>query len=237
MQIEYLALLSESVKNFVLEVEALAGIGIQVVQEKKLNNGGPTGGGNLEVVINAQRVQIFAPTNGYFPDGAVRHEVLHVKRFHVDGVPKLALSDEVDWDKSFSDALVAIDNAIEHIVIVPVELEFHPERRVHWETVMANVAANVHTAPEAERCLAVCLHWAFMRQVLPESPNFQALRNFAHEYGLEEEAEDFSDQFLSSSKEEMISLLFSKFSNILPRNRVALEYINSVTGTQQFSIP
>lgn len=199
MQIEHLALLSESVKEFVLEVEVTAGIKIQIIQDARLNNGGPTGGGNLEVVINVQRVEIFAPTNGYFPDGAVRHEVLHVKRFHLDGVPKLVLSDEVDWDKPFSDALGQIDNAIEHIDIVPIELGLHPERRTHWEAVMTNVCANLHTVPDVERRLAVCLHWTFLTHVLPDSPNFQLLESYARECGLVEIATIFSEQFLASS--------------------------------------
>jgi hypothetical protein len=237
MQTEYLALLSESVKEFVLEVEDAAGIQIQVIQDARLNSGGPTGGGNLEVVINAQRVKIFAPTNGYFPDGAVRHEVLHVKRFHLDGVPKLALPDEVDWDKPFSDALGAMDNAIEHIDIVPIELELHPERMQHWEAVMTNVCTNLHTIPIAERRLAVCLHWSFMTHVLPESPSFGLLKSYASEYGLLEIAMNFSRKFLALNKEEKAGMLFAEFADILPKHRAALEYISRATGTNQYPIP
>jgi len=237
MQIEYLALLSESVKDFVLEVEEAAGINIQVVPDARLNNGGPTGGGNLEVEINAQRVLLFAPTNGYFPDGAVRHEVLHVERFHIGGVPKIVLAEAVDWDKPFSNALGLIDNAIEHIDIVPIELVHHPERRAHWEAVMTNVCTNLHTAPDEERRLAVCLHWSFMTHVLPESPNFDLLKSYANEFGLSEVATNFSQQFLAASKEEKAGMLFTEFPDILQRHRAALEYINSATGTNQFSIP
>lgn len=32
-------------------------------------------------------------------------------------------------------------------------------------------------------------------------------------------------------------MLFSEFADILPRDRAALEYINSMTGAKQFSIP
>jgi hypothetical protein len=124
MQTEYLALLSEPVQLFILEVEKGAGVDIKVIPDLKQNEGGATGQGKLAIVINAQSIQLFAPTNGYFPDGAVRHEVLHVQRFHVEGVPKLALADNEEWGKDFSDALGALDNAIEHLVIVPVELHF-----------------------------------------------------------------------------------------------------------------
>jgi hypothetical protein len=237
MHHEFLYRLSQPLREFVGHVEGQAGIVIYVTQQLRLNNGGPFGVGNLEIEIQAQRVQLFAPTNGYFPDGAVRHEVLHVQRFHLDGVPKLVLADAVEWDKPFSYALGQIDNAIEHIAIVPIELEHHPERRVHWEAVMTNVCSNLHTVPDVERCLAVCLHWPFMSRVFPDSHNFQLLRNYASEFDLVEDATKFSEQFLASSKEEQVSILFSKFSDILPRERAALEYINSVTGTKQLPVP
>lgn len=151
MQPEYLARLSEPVQQFILEVEEGAGVDIKVILDPNQNEGGTTGQGNLAVVIKAQSIQLFAPTNGYFPDGAVLHEVLHVRRFHVEGVPKLALADNEAWDKGFSDALGALDNAIEHIVIVPVELQFRPERRKHWEAVLRNVCSELPDVPEGER--------------------------------------------------------------------------------------
>ncbi len=237
MHHQYLSRLSQPLREFVAHVEEQAGIAIDVIQELRLNKGGPFGVGNLEIEIQAQRVQLFAPTNGYFPDGAVRHEVLHVQRFHLDGVPKLALADAVDWDKSFSDALGQIDNAIEHMVIVPIELELHPERRAHWEAVMANVCSNLHTVPDVERSLAVCLHWPFMSRVFPDSQNFQLLRDYASEFDLSDVATSFSEQFLASSKEDQVGMLFEKFSDILPRERASLEYVNSATGTKQSPIP
>jgi hypothetical protein len=176
MQSEYLARLSEPVQQFILEVEEGAGVDIKVILDPNQNEGGTTGQGKLAVVIKAQSIQLFAPTNGYFPDGAVRHEVLHVRRFHVEGVPKLALADNEEWDEGFSDALGALDNAIEHVVIVPSELQFHPERRGHWETVMRDVCLGLPDVPEGERRLAVCLHWTFLRHVLPNSPSVEVLQ-------------------------------------------------------------
>jgi len=238
MQPEYLARLSEPVQQFILEVEEGAGVGINVILDPKQNDGGTTGQGKLAVVINAQSIQLFAPTNGYFPDGAVRHEVLHVQRFHVEGVPKLALADSEEWDKRFSDALGDLDNAIEHVVIVPVELQFHPERREHWEAVMGNVCSELPHVPEGERRLAVCMHWTFLRRVLPNSPQVEIVRNFAMKHAMLEMADHFADQFISvaASKEELVRLLFLTFPEIA-KNRAALEYINSMTGICQKPIP
>jgi hypothetical protein len=238
MQPEYLARLSGPVQEFIGEVEGQAHLGIEVRLDSRLNNGGPMGRGNLEVDIAARRIQLFAPTNGYFPDGAVRHEVLHVQRFHVDGVPKLALADGAAWHKGFRDVLAALDNAVEHIVIVPVELQFHPERRTHWEAMMSDVWSGLPFAPEGELRLAVCLHWTFLRHVLPGSPQIEIARNFMNEHALFGEADAFADQFLSvaASKEEMVRILFLTFPEI-PKNRSALEFVNSVTGTRQTPIP
>lgn len=237
MQTEYLDLLSESVQQFILEVEKIAGIDIKVIPQIKQNEGGTTGQGKLAINIKAQNIQLFIPTNGYFPDGAVRHEVLHVQRFHVEGAPKLALAEEEDWDERFSDGLCDLDNAIEHVIIVPVELRLHPERRTHWETVMQNVCLNLHNIPEGERRIAVSLHWTFLRHVLPNSPSVDIVRNFAIGHSLLEIAEQFADHFISAiaSKEEIVSLLYRTFPEI-PLNRAALEYINSITGTHQKAI-
>lgn len=238
MRPEYLDRLSDSVQKFIHEVERLAGVEVEVLPSIKQNDRGPTRQGALEIVINAQNIQLFAPTNGYFPDGAVRHEILHVQRFHIEGVPKLTLADDEEWDRRLSDAMGAIDNAIEHVVIVPVELQFHPERREHWEAVMKNVCSGLPDVPEGELRLAVCLHWTFLRHVLPDSPQLEVAKHFATEHGLLEIADHFADRFLSAaaSKEEMIRILFQAFPEI-PKNRVALEYINSVTGTHQTPIP
>lgn len=178
MQSEHLVRLSKPVQQLVLEVEEGSGVEINVILDPKQNEGG-TGQGILAVVIKAQSIQLFAPTNGYFPDGAVLHEVLHVRRFHVDGVPKLALADSEEWDKGFSDALGDLDNAIEHVVIVPEELQFHPDRRKHWETGMQDVCLALPDVPDGERRLAVCLHWTFLRHVLPDSPAVEIARSFA----------------------------------------------------------
>ena len=62
--------LSEPVQAFVRQVEECANMNIEVILSARLNGSGPSGHGRLEVVINAQCVQLFAPTDGYFPERA-----------------------------------------------------------------------------------------------------------------------------------------------------------------------
>lgn len=236
MQPEYLARLGDPVRAFVREVERNANIDIAVVPDFRLNDGGPFGQGHLEIIIKASGCLLFAPTNGYFPDGAVRHEVLHVKRFHVDGVPRLTLADSEAWDAVFSNALGQLDNAIEHVAIVPVELQHHPERREHWEAVMRDACSGLPDVPDGERNLAICMHWTFLRHALPGSPQIEIARDFALKHALLGMADRFADHFLAvvTSKEEIVRLLFLTFPEI-PWNRAGLEYLNRLTGTRQTS--
>jgi hypothetical protein len=65
-----------------------------------------------------------------------------VKRFHVDGVPKLTTAARGRGGIS-PDAMGHLDNAIEHVALVPWELRLLPERREHWEAVLQGVCSGL----------------------------------------------------------------------------------------------
>jgi hypothetical protein len=229
MQPEYLARLSKSVQDFILEVEQGSRVNIEVVADSRLNETGPLGQGQLEVCIEPRRIQLFAPTNGYFPNGAVRHEVLHIHRFHVEGVPKLVLAGWQSGNRGLADRLTAIDNALEHLVIVPLELQWHPERKEHWDAVMDNVCGDLPSIPDSERPLAVYLHWAFLRHVLSVSPQVQVIQEFMNLHGLFAAADDFADRLLAvlDRKEGMLQVLSHAFPEI-EREGAAMKYLRGL---------
>ena len=240
MQPTYLALLSKPLQAFVGEVEEKAGVTIEVSPVATLNTGGPTGQGKLEVRIETQGAWLKAPTNGYFPNGAVRHEVLHVRRILVEHVPRLALAEDVEWDPSLEKELTQVDNALEHLVIVPMELQCHPDRRAHWELVMTRIWKDElpHKFSELDRRIGVCLHWTFLRHVLNHSPTLNSAIAFMDVHDLRAEADSFSDQLVSrlADKLSMVQLFFDWFSE-LPRARASVEYVSSVTGSRLLPIP
>jgi hypothetical protein len=224
MQPEYLALIGQSVQSFVREVEEAANVDIQVICVDK-----PTD--TLEVVIAAPTCELRIPKNRrYFPDGAVRHEVLHVKRFLVDRVPMLVLADKEEPDDQLDAALHDLDNAIEHVLIVPEEIHFHPERRQCWEHNMRIECARLYGFSADDRAYALCMHWTFLRHVLPGSPAIEVAREFAVKHALLELAIRFEEEFLSlaTSKEELVRLVLCRFPHI-PKNRAAFRYVNSIT--------
>jgi hypothetical protein len=241
MQPDYLARLSPEVSAFVQEVEAAAGVAIEVAPQEGLNTGGPFGHGMLKVEAHTTPVRLLAPTNGYFPDGAVRHEVLHVHRLRVAGVPRISLADAVDFAPEFEAGLTRIDNALEHLVIVPIELQHHPERRQHWEQIMARIwGQDLPAAPsELDRRIGACLHWSFLRHVMPGSPAAATAEAFMQgNEGLRAEADSFADQAVAllADKAALVRFFFDRFSE-LPREMAALEFVSSETGTRQEPIP
>lgn len=239
MQAHYLARLSPPVRAFVEEVEAVAGFAIDVVEDPARDDKGPDGAGSLSVEVEATWARIYAPTNGYFVDGAVRHEVLHVHRHHGNKVPRLVLAEEIPMEPEFENGLREVDNALEHLVIVPIELLHHPERRPHWEAVLANVwNKEIHKATELDRRIAACLHGSFMRHVLPDSPVMKVGLACQNAYGLRGEAENFADLALPllGDKVALVKAFFDWFEE-LPRDWAELNYLNVVAGTTRQQIP
>lgn len=240
MQLVYRSRLGQAVQTFIDEVEAESGLAIEVFEDASLNSGGPAGQGKLKVDIEAGRVRLYAPTNGYFPDGGVRHEALHVHRFHVEGVPRLVLAEDVDWAPDFERALVRVDNALEHLIIVPIELHHHPERRAHWEAVMARVwKVDLAAAPSAlDRRIGACLHWTFLRHVLPDSPAVAIAIAFMEAHELRAEADSFGDEAVSrlADKLSVIQMFFDWFRDV-SRTRAAVEYLSSLSGARLHPIP
>lgn len=238
MQPAHLDRLSIPVQDFVRELEQRANIDIQVHPDPRQDRGGSLRRGHLEVLVEERRNFIFAPTTGYFPDGAVRHELLHVKRFRLDRVPKLTAA-AAKWGRGgiSPDAMGHLDNAIEHIALVPWEIRLHPERREHWEAVLHGVCSALPDVPREELNLAMCMHWTFLRHVLPGSKPAETARPFAVERGLLEMADRFADQFLAAdSKEAAVHVLFAAFPE-MNKDLAALEYISSTAGSVQRPIP
>lgn len=102
---------------------------------------------------------------------------------------------------------------------------------------MSSVCSSLPFVPEGEKCLAVCMHWTFLRHVLPSSSSVEALKEFAHQYQLFDIADRFAAQLIErlDNKEELVKYLFDSFPGI-PRKRAALQYLQSRAGYFQKTI-
>ncbi len=236
MQPDYLARLSPDVRAFVQEVEAAAGVDIEVAPHEQLNTGGPFGHGKLKVEVHTTPVRLLAPTNGYFPDGGVVHEVLHMRRTRAEGVPLLVGADECGPE--LEQGLSSLDNALEHLAIVPEELTRRPERLEHWEAVMRRTWSEdlPRMAGHPAQRIWALVHWAFMRDVLAESEVVTIARAFLAGTGLQAEADTFADELLAvlADKPTAVRLCLKRFG--LPQEMAALEFVSSETGARQVAI-
>lgn len=240
MQTNFMAKLSGPVQQLVLETEAASLITIEVLLNSELNGRGPFRQGMLKVDIESTQVRLHAPTNGYFESGAVCHEVLHVSRLHVEGVPRLALSEDVAFNSSLDAQLAALDNALEHLVIVPKELQYHPERREHWEADIQRIWSVEFARAGVIRSniIDAFLSWTFIGHVLPDSPSRPDAISLMEAEGLISEAEYFSSRLIErlTDKVAVIQMLFDSFP-VLPRDSSAIEHVNYFTGSQISPIP
>ncbi len=98
---------------------------------------------------------------------------------------------------------------------------------------MHGVCLALPDVPRDELNLALCMHWTFLRHVLPESKPAETARRFAVGQGLLEMADRFADRFLAArNKEAAVQLLFATFPE-MDKDHAVLEYISSRTGTVQ----
>lgn len=194
MQPDYLERLPEDVQQLVRQTERAIGFSIDVVvvPERTRNVVGETDPMACEVENDFARMLVSEPNQ--FRSSSAFHELLHVRRFLVEGVPKLVdCSDYKDWTPAIGTALTMHDNAFEHLNIVPRELERFPSNRERWEAMMVRNFGDIVAGRDGDvgrRQLALAC-WAFLQRVLPDSPTLPVARAALQALNALEHAERF----------------------------------------------
>lgn len=109
-------------REFIDETEASIGFEIQVAVSPLREV--------MACEVDTGRAVILTPSREAFKAGSVLHELLHIQRILVDGVPRLLLADSYPDSPAalqIESSLVYNDNMLEHLVIVPIELERVPD--------------------------------------------------------------------------------------------------------------
>lgn len=123
MNNKYFELLLPDTKKLLLLIENHIGQEVFVREVSMRNNHG----------CEIHNATILVP-EGKFQDSSVLHELLHIRRFRVDGVPELFVCDSFDCgDHNFFNSVCRMDGNIEHLFIVPVEISLRPDRLTYWE--------------------------------------------------------------------------------------------------------
>jgi len=234
MQAEYLSRLSLDIRSLAEEVERASGVEVvvRVAPERARNLTDQSA--PLACEANPNGAELLIPSPDYFPDGSVLHELLHVRRFLVEGVPRLVDCGAYEpWSPHIRTRLTRHDNSIEHLIIVPEELMRRPERGEHWERVMKRIWKElaVEGLCEVDRRQAALANWCFIQHVLPDSDVLTCAWVVLGHFGLGDSAQRFSEALIPvlSSKEMAVRVWCEHLG--VPLEMAALEYINTHNGT------
>ncbi|QYD70083.1 hypothetical protein KZJ38_07160 [Paraburkholderia edwinii] len=169
------------------------------------------------------RAVIQVPDGGPPRDSAsVYHELLHLKRYFVDDIPKLVYCDDAHEFESDADARLPqlferLDNQIEHLFIVPHELARYRGARRYWAGRLHALLGDPRLSDDG-----VLVVWTFVHRVLGDDLLADTAQARVDQRGLGEACVRFG-RAVDESKEAATLFLFETFSpGTLPR--ACLEY-------------
>ena len=195
----------------------------------------------IVVEVDSSRVEILAcevdrvgakiliPENGYFPESSVMHELIHIRRFCVEEVPKLVVCEAYDkWTPELEKALFDLDNNLEHFVIVPEELKLFPERYEYWESRINSKLDQVYSvnAVKGNTQGSALVYWAFIRHVFPSSQLLDKANAIVQNLGITEAVECCFEQMRPyvQNKEKLVRVWFEHLAITLEAG--CFEYID-----------
>ena len=227
METGYLARLPDDLQAFVAHIECESGIEITVEVDNSRagrHRGEPD---PLACIANESEARLLIPSEDFFPEGSVLHELLHIHRFLVDRVAQISVCDDY-WCPERETVLTQLDNCLEHLVIVPEELGRRPERRGRWVAVMDRVLNQVQSGElrDADRDFFVLYSWVFIRYVLPDDDLAEKALAALESLNLRDHGDQFYDAVLAalSSKEAATRVCVEQFG--LSKELICLDYFD-----------
>lgn len=223
MEDHYLRQLPDDLQALVRRMEQLSRIVIQVEVD-------PARGGTMACDVDEHGATLLVAREEVFQPASVMHELLHMRRFLVNGVPQIVVNDDYnDWTPELERALTVLDNSLEHLIIVPEEIARFPARRQYWTGVMTRKLEEIRVNPlnPDDRRRHALVNWLFIHHVLMERPQVLAADSLLDELGLRHEAGAFRDATIPAlaTKEEAVRRCLERLN--IPFAAVALKYIDS----------
>lgn len=153
--------LPDAIAGVVPAIQERAGIAVsfRLMDEQASDRLGPFAQAFAVTDIDAEHQSItiwLAP--GAYRTHTITHELLHLQRDILDSVPRWMPAAEAP--AHIRDFVWQMDVELEHLFIVPQELELHPEAESFWTT---HYETRLAAAALREDGFELCLHWAFLR--------------------------------------------------------------------------
>jgi hypothetical protein len=234
LQTEYLNRLGDVVRSLVEKIEAQIGFEITVKVDAAEDLRPSSEHRGMRCEMDEYRAEIATASINYFPDASVFHELLHIRRFLVDGIPKLIVCDEYEpWNPQLEKAILYLDNNLEHLVVVPIELREFPERRAYWEQGFEGQIRRLSTDDLAEtdrRWTASLVSVSVQHLGLGQQVR-EAADAIVQRVGAESLTRAYREILVATvwSKEHLARATFDCFD--LPLPAACLEYISTAYGS------
>lgn len=206
MPIEYFTGLSaftelpNHLQKMVARIEDRAGLRIEVERSSRRT---------MACEFRKGKAVIRVPDAGALRKASVFHELLHLNRYFVDGVPKLVYCDddhefEDEDDAQTPQQFQCLDNQIEHLFIVPKELARYKKERNYWEERM-DQSLDLMRAP-----CDVLIAWEFIHRVLSGGVLSDKVQALVETLNLGEACDRFH-RAVDESKEAATQFIFEEF--------------------------
>lgn len=218
----YLSQLPHKIRSLVDEIEQYVGYEISVKIDESRED-------ILACEVDEQGIVILIPNEGYFPDGAVLHELLHIRRFCLDKVPRIVLCENFKhWTPTLETSITKLDNNLEHFVIIPQELNLIPKRINHWKSRMNKNLENCRSSNDIkdDQERRALIYWILTKHVLLENELTQKASMLIESLGIEDRASKFLDEIIPyiDVKDKLVKVCLEHLR--LPDDLVCLEYID-----------
>ncbi len=185
--------------------------------------------GTLACKVDRVEAKILIPENGYFPESSVMHELIHLRRFCIEDVPKLVVCEVYgNWSPALQDAFIDLDNNLEHFVVVPEELKIFPERCEYWEACINSKLEelNIGNSGNGNKQGSALMYWVFLHHVFQSSGLLAKANEIVTRLGILDAVKCCFDQVVPyvESKEQFVRAWFNHLA--IPLEAGCLEYID-----------
>ena len=227
-------LLREDTRKEIKTIEQFIGFEITVEIDSSRVNSSFDLPDTLACEVDEHSAQILIPTREAFPDPSVVHELLHIRRFLVEGIPKIVICDDYDdWSSEQETGLTKLDNQIEHFIIVPREIKKRPTRKNYWLSAMKRALLHLQNGnlPEHDVRQLLLIHWAFLHLALMDDALIKSAEKLIRQMNLCDSAVEYLEAARSSitSKEKLVRATFHYLK--IGVDGVCLQTIDTHHGT------
>jgi hypothetical protein len=228
----FLDLLNPEMRQLALSIEQEIDVEIEVVVDADMAVGDDPG--TLKSDGDEHGAEIRTSAANYFPNASVYHELRHIQRALVEGVPRLIVCEDFEpWNPANYDAISDLDNNIEHLFIVPGELAKFPERRAYWEgrvgALLARLEGNHFHAVERRRF--ALLAWLLVNDMVGSPTLIERCRNLLQQLEFLGNAVQLRANVTAAAgaKEQVVRVVFERLE--LPLGLGALRRYDTEAGT------